>query len=66
VPRLDRERLLQCEVVFQERPYSAGHRHHADLGPLSAVYRRVVRASGCFADGLRWRFRLVAARPSQA
>ena len=29
--RLDRKRLLQREVVLQERPHTAGHRHHADL-----------------------------------
>src|SRR5208282_6326137 len=34
-PRLDRERLLQREVVLQERPHTAGHRHHADLGPFT-------------------------------
>jgi len=40
-PRLDRERLLQREVVLQERPHTAGHRHHADLGLLT------VRARPC-------------------
>src|SRR3954454_14486745 len=34
-PRLDRERLLQREVVLEERPYAVGHRHHADLGLLA-------------------------------
>src|SRR5271157_2934695 len=33
-PRLDRKRLLQREVVLHKRPYTSGHRHHADLGLL--------------------------------
>ena len=34
-PDLDRERLLQGEVVLQERPHAVRHRHHADLGLLA-------------------------------
>ena len=34
-PRLDRERLLQGEVVLQQGPHAVGHRHDADLGLLA-------------------------------
>jgi len=36
-PRLDRERLLQREVVLQECPHAVGRRHHADLGLLAVL-----------------------------
>jgi len=36
-PRLDQERLLQREVVLQERPHTAGHRHHADLWVVETI-----------------------------
>ena len=34
-PLLDGELLLEGEVVLQQGPYPAGHRHDAELGPLA-------------------------------
>jgi hypothetical protein len=34
-PNLDRERLLQGEVLLHERSHAGRHGHDADLGPLA-------------------------------